>query len=128
MDNAMTIQTVNATIGVIALLVLILGVGVAVKAYDRRQKREDEALGLQALMSDALMAEPRLSGLVLTPTVRPSHRGASSIAVELSGTVPRPELREVAFDVARRAVGERRADIPIEDRVVIDPLMSKHAA
>jgi hypothetical protein len=128
MDRAMTTQAINATVGVIALLILIAGIGVAIRAHDRRRKREDEAFGLQAMMSDALMVDPRLAGLVLTPTVRPSYRSRAPMTVALSGTVPRPELREVALEVARRAVGQRGGDVLIEDHIAIDPLMSRHAA
>jgi hypothetical protein len=128
MDIAMTIQAINATIGVIALLVLFAGIGVAIKAYDSRRKREDEAFGLQAMMSDALMVEPRLSGLVLTPTVHPGHRAGSPLTVALGGTVPRPDLREVAIEVVRQAIGERRGDLRIEDHIVIDASASRHAA
>src|SRR6202040_1458896 len=56
---------------VAALVVLLLvAVGVMVKLYDLRRKREDEAVALQARISDALLAEPSLSSLPLVPTVR----------------------------------------------------------
>src|SRR6266849_1996114 len=55
------------------VIVLLLAVGVMVKLYDLRRKREDEAVALQARISDALMSEPALAAFPLAPTRSEEH-------------------------------------------------------
>jgi len=122
-------QAFDATFGMIALLGLLVMVGIAIKTYDTRRKREDEALALQGRMSDALLGEPRLSGLPVTPTIGLSLWGRPPVTVEISGLVPRPELRELAIQVVMRAMSDHHIAFRIEDRIVVDPYASaKHAA
>ena len=107
------------------LLVLL---GVAVKLYDLKRKREDEAIAAQARVSDALLMDATLAGLPLTPTAHlPLWRG-TPLVVEITGAVPRPELREAAVDVARREIGRSRSDFQIENRIAVDPAALGHAA
>src|SRR5947209_12057356 len=72
----------DAAIAPIGLVVgLLVIIGVVVKVFDLKQKRESEAVQLQAQLSDALLREPSLAGLPLTPTVdRKSTRLNSSHA------------------------------------------------
>jgi hypothetical protein len=58
----------SVALGFLVILGLLVIVGVAVKLYDRRRKRDAEAVHLQAQVSDALMRDARLAGMVLTPT------------------------------------------------------------
>ena len=75
----------SAAMGFLVILALLVIVGVAVRLYDRKRKRDAEAVHLQAQVSDALMRDARLAGLVLTPTARvptgaaarPSSRSAA---------------------------------------------------
>jgi hypothetical protein len=125
----MSSQGLDAMLGMVALLGLLVMAGIAIKTYDKKRRREDEALGLQARMADALMAEPRLSGLAVTPTVRSLLWGRPPVTVEISGLVPRPELRELAIRVVMRAMSDHRTDFRIEDRIVVNPYVSAtHAA
>ena len=57
------------TATVLALLVgLLVVVSIGVKFYDLKRKREAEAVHLQAQVSDALLRDPSLFGLAVTPT------------------------------------------------------------
>lgn len=123
----MSNQTLDTMIVVAVLLGLLVVTGVAIKMYDRKRKREDEALALQSAVSEALLVEPRLTGSVVTPTVHASGR-RSPVTVEITGTVPRPEFREIAIQVVMRVMSQRRADFRIEDRTAVDPSRSRHAA
>ena len=53
---------------VAAMLALVVLLGIAVKLYDLKRKREEEAVAAQARISDALLMDAALSGLPLTPT------------------------------------------------------------
>lgn len=108
---------------VAAILAMILALGMAVKTYDLKRKRDEEAISLQARISDALLMEPMLSSLPLTPTVRiPLWRG-SPVTIELSGTVPNGELREAALRAAMREMARNRPDSRPEDHVAVDPML-----
>ena len=113
---------------VATMLFLLVLLGVAVKLYDLKRKREDEAIAAQARVSDALLMDATLAGLPLTPTAHlPLWRG-TPLVVEITGAVPRPELREAAVDLARRELGRSRSDFQIEDRIAVDPAPLGHAA
>jgi hypothetical protein len=109
------------------VVVLLIAVGVMVKLYDLRRKREDEAVALQARLSDALLAEPSLSSLPLVPTVRIPMRG-SPATIEIVGTVPRPELRQAAVDLVVREVARSVKSYRVDARISIDPMMQRRAA
>jgi hypothetical protein len=113
---------------VAALVVaLLIAVGVMVKLYDLRRKREDEAVALQARLSDALLADPSLSSLPLVPTVRIPMRG-SPVTVEIVGTVPRPEFRQAAVDLVVREAARSVKSYRVDARISIDSNMQRRAA
>jgi hypothetical protein len=113
---------------VAALVVaLLIAVGVMVKLYDLRRKREDEAVALQARLSDALLAEPSLSSLPLVPTVRIPMRG-SPVNIEIVGTVPRPEFRQAAVDLVVREAARSVKSYRVDARISVDSMMQRRAA
>lgn len=65
--------------GWIAASLLVLGllvaIGVAVKFYDLRRKREAEAVHIQAQISDAFLRDPNLFGLPVAATARAALEG-----------------------------------------------------
>lgn len=110
------------------VLILVVLLGLAVKVYDLKRKREEEAVAAQARISDALLMDGTLTGLPLTPTAHlPLWRG-SPLIVEITGAVPRTELREAAMDIAKREMARSRPDFRIEDRISVDPAVFGHAA
>lgn len=110
------------------VLLLVLAVWSAVKLYDRSRKRDEEAAALQANISDALMVEPSLSGLPLTPTVRMSLWRHDPVMIELRGSVPRPALRQAAIDVALREVDSLGKSCSLLDRIAVTPARLGRAA
>ena len=115
---------IAAVVVVVGLLVVI---GLAVKLFDLKRKRESEAVQLQAQLSDALLREPSLAGLPLTPTVHvPMWRGTPA-TIELTGQVPRPEAKDIALRLVRDEATRIRPDIEIVDRLSIAPAAA-HAA
>ena len=113
-------------VGTILILVVLLGF--AVKLYDLKRKREDEAVTAQARVSDALLMDATLAGLPLTPAAHLPLWKGSPLVVEITGAVPRPELREAAVDVAKREMGRSRSDFLIEDHIAVKPAGVGHAA
>src|SRR5438094_407925 len=91
----------SAALGFLVILGLLVIVGIAVKLYDRKRKRDAEAVHLQAQVSDALMRDARLAGLVLTPTANVPTWGRGPAIIELSGEVPDGAMRDTVLRVAR---------------------------
>jgi hypothetical protein len=120
--------TAMEIIVVATMLSLVVLLGVAVKLYDLKRKREEEAVAAQARVSDALLMDATLAGLPLTPTAHLPLWKGSPIVVEIKGAVPRPELREAAVDVAKREMGRSRSDFLIEDHIAVNPGGVGHAA
>jgi hypothetical protein len=126
-SETMEVTTMEIIV-VAAMLSLVVLLGIAVKLYDLKRKREDEAVAAQARVSDALLMDAALSGLPLTPTAHlPLWRG-TPLVVEITGAVPRPELRTAAMDVARREISRSRSDFQVEDRIQVDPALLTRAA
>src|SRR5436190_6034301 len=76
---------IMASILVFGLLVVV---GVLVKVFDLRRKREAEAVHLQAQISDALLRDPNLFGLPITPTAHAPLWSGTPVTVEITGEVP----------------------------------------
>lgn len=112
----------------VAVVLVLLIVGVAVKLYDRSRKREDEAVALQAKLSDTLMLEPSLAGLSLTPTVRMPLWRRGPMMIELAGLVPRPALRQTAINLVLREVASTDKSCCLQDRIVVTPARLGRAA
>jgi hypothetical protein len=121
-------ETTMEIIVIAAMLILVVLLGLAVKLYDLKRKREEEAVTAQARISDALLMDATLSGLPLTPTAHlPLWRG-SPLTLEITGAVPRSELREAAVDIAKREMARSGRDFRIEDRISVDPAVLTHVA
>src|SRR5216683_1055146 len=68
-----------------ALLVLV---GIGVKIWDYKRKRESEGVHLQSQISDALLREQDFFGLAITPTVHASLRRSTPMRIEVTGQAP----------------------------------------
>jgi len=109
----------SAALGFLVILGLLVIVGIAVKLYDRKRKRDAEAVHLQAQVSDALMRDARLAGLVLTPTASVPIWCRGPATIEISGEVPDPAMRDAVLRVARDEAARLRPDIEIVDRLTV---------
>jgi membrane protease YdiL (CAAX protease family) len=113
-------------IGIVVALLVIIGAGV--KLLDLKRKREDEAVRLQAQLSDALLREPGLAGLALTATARVATFASSPPVVEISGWVPTQEARERALNILRGEAARLRPDVQLEDRIGVVPTIVQRAS
>src|SRR5258707_8402623 len=109
-------ETTMEIIVVAAMLSLVVLLGIAVKLYDLKRKREEEAVAAQARVSDALLMDAALSGLPLTPTPHLPLWKGTPLVVEITGAVPRHEFRSAAVDVATRESARSPSDSRIRDR------------
>jgi hypothetical protein len=129
MQPAMLMEVTAMEIIVIGAMLVLGGLlGLAVKIYDLKRKREEEAVAAQARVSNALLMDAALAGLPLTPTARLPLWKGSPLVLDITGVVPRTELREAALDVAKRELGRSRSDFRIEDRIAVDRGALGHAA
>ena len=74
---------------VAAMLALVVLLGIAVKLYDLKRKREEEAVAAQARISDALLMDATLSGLPLTPTAHIPLWSGTPLTLQITGSVPK---------------------------------------
>ena len=109
---------------VIGLLVLI---GIGVKLYDLKRKREVEAVHLQARVSDALMREPDLINLAVTPTASVPWWSGTPARLEVAGRVPTPEMREQVLRLVEREAQQVRPDVTLVDRLQVDAAVHRAA-
>lgn len=111
-----------AAAGFLVVLGLLVIVGIAVKLYDWKRKRDAEAVHLQAQVSDALMRDAGLAGLLLTPT---AHVSGGHARIEIAGEVPDDAARETALRIARQEAARIRPDVEIVDKIAV---RAAHAA
>ena len=116
----------GATIAAVVVIVgLLMVIGVVVKLFDLKQRRESEAVQLQAQLSDALLRETTLAGLPLTVHV-PVWKGTPA-TIEVVGRVPTPELKDTVLRIMRDEAARIRSDVQIEDRLSVVPTMTRAA-
>jgi hypothetical protein len=110
----------QSTIVIILLLGgLLVLVGIGVKLYDLKRKREAEGVQLQAQISDALLRDPALFGHAVTPTARVPWWSGTPVSVEVAGRVPTPEVHALALRLVEDEARRIRSDVEIVDRLEV---------
>ena len=107
---------------------LLIIVGIGVKIWDAKRKREAEAVHLQSQMSDALLREQDFFGLAITPTVHPPLRKGGSMKIDVTGQAPSAAVRDAALRIVRDEATRMGANFEIEDRIDITPAVARRAA
>jgi hypothetical protein len=100
---------------------LLLIVGIGVKIWDAKRKREGEAIHLQSQISDALLREQDFFGLAITPTVHASLRRGIPMKIEVTGQAPSSAVRDAALRIVRDEATRMGANFEIDDRIEIKP-------
>ena len=113
-------------LGLMGALLLIVGIGV--KIWDAKRKREAEAVHLQSQISDALLREQDFFGLAITPTVHPPFRKGGPMRIEVTGQAPSAAVRDAALRIVRDEALRMGAIFEIEDRVEIAPAAARRVA
>jgi uncharacterized integral membrane protein len=126
-----TASVTSTPAGAITVVAVVMGtlvvLGIGVKLYDLKRKREEDACALQARLSDAFLGDPSLVRLPVTASVHMPVWRRSPPVIEIMGTVPTPELRDTAVQLVERELAGR-SDAQIENRAIVDPLMLKRVA
>jgi hypothetical protein len=108
----------------VSVLVLLFGllviVGVGVKLYDLKRKREAEGVHLQAQVSDALLRDPSLFGLAVTPTAHVPWWSGTPVQLEVVGRVPTAEARDRVVRLVEQEARQVRPDVQLVDRLQVD--------
>jgi len=112
---------------VIFAIAVLLILGALIKILDLRRKRENEAVVVQAQISDAVLRDPTLFSLPITPTAHVPLWKGSPITVEVAGQVPSDDLREAALRVVEREASHLRPDVRIESRIGVVPAMARRS-
>src|SRR5260370_27054608 len=110
------------------VLLMLLAIGVAVKLFDRKRKREEAALSLQSLSSDPLLPDPSLARLPITAVADRSLWGRSPVVVAITGTVPTPEQREAVMRLVTQGMSRPHPLPRGEGRLVGAPRMQGRSA
>jgi len=113
-------QSGGATV-VILVIAMLLIIGALVKILDLKRKREGEAVVVQAQLSDAVLRDPALFSLPITPTAHVPLWKGSPVTVEVAGQVPSDDLRLAALRLVEREASHLRPDVRIESRIGVVP-------
>jgi hypothetical protein len=110
----------------LAFLVVVLGLLVAM--LDLMRKRDGEAVVMQARLSDAVLRDPRLFSLSITPTVHVPLWKGRSVTVEVAGQVPSADLRDAAIGLVEREASQLRPEVLVVSRIGVVPAMARRSA
>ena len=108
-----------------AMLVLV---GIGVKIWDAKRKREAEAVHLQSQLSDALLREADFFGLAITPTVHGSMRKSAPTIIEVTGQAPSESVRNAALRIVSDEASRVRSSFEVVDRIEVRPDALRRAA
>jgi hypothetical protein len=122
-SNAMTTAVVVASV-----LVILVVLGALIKMLDLKRKRDGEAVIVQARLSDAVLRDPRLFSLPITPTAHVPLWKGSPVTVDLAGQVPSDDLRQAAIQLVEREASQLGPDVRIESRIGVAPTMARRSA
>ena len=74
-------DTSNAVLLLVCAVLVVAAIVIVMKLVSRRRRRLEEALVLQAQISDVLLRETQLRGLVITPTARVPRRPTRPLTI-----------------------------------------------
>jgi hypothetical protein len=101
-----------------ALLVIV---GIGVKIWDAKRKREAEAVHLQSQLSDALLREADFFGLAITPTVHAGLRKGAPMTIDVTGQAPSEMVRDAALRIIREEASRVTSNFEIVDKIEVRP-------
>jgi hypothetical protein len=112
--RALSDDPVTAVLVAAVLVMMILGA--LGRAHELRDRRAAAAIAVQGEIADALLRDPALLGLSLTPTAR-VRRWGSRVTVKVAGDVPTRALRKAAIHAAERGASELLVRVRIQSRI-----------
>jgi len=113
----------------LALAVLVVGlIAATVSLYQQRRRRHAEARELERQLSAAFLRDPRLTGIVLTPTIRIPLSPGRPMEIAIAGAISRAELRAVVLQIAREETKYSEGETVLEDRLTVSSTVPPVAA
>jgi hypothetical protein len=119
---------VTTVVVVGSLLAVLVVLGALIKMLDLKRKRDSEAVVVQARLSDAVLRDPRLFSLPITPTAHVPLWKGTPVTVEVAGQVPSEDLREAAINLVEREASQLGPEVHVESRIGIVPTMARRSA
>jgi hypothetical protein len=107
-DGAAQSGAVATAVIVASLVAVLVVLGALIKMLDLKRKRDTEAVVVQARMSDAVLRDPRLFSLPITPTAHVPLWKGTPVTVEVAGQVPSDDLRDAAIGLIEREAAQVR--------------------
>ncbi|HKC98904.1 MAG TPA: hypothetical protein VKG20_12780 [Methylomirabilota bacterium] len=120
--------SVTTAVVVASLLAVLVVLGALIKMLDLKRKRETEAVVVQARISDAVLRDPRLFSLPITPTAHVPLWKGTPVTVEVAGQVPSDDLREAAVGLIEREAAQMGSEVRVESRIGVVPTMARRSA
>lgn len=114
--------------GLIVIVGLLLVLGVAVKLVDLRNRREADAVQMQAQIADAFLRDRLLFGVPVVATAHVPLVKGSPMIIEVTGHAPTNDLAQAAVRLAAQEASRTRPDVQIVDRIEVLPSMAARAA
>jgi len=119
---------VTTAVVVASLVAVVVVIGVLIKLLDLKRKRDSEAVVVQARISDAVLRDPRLFSLPITPTAHVPLWTGRPVTVEVAGQVPSDDLRDAAVGLIEREASQLGPDVRVESRIGVVPTMARRTA
>ena len=120
--------SVTTAVVVASLLAVLVVLGALIKMLDLKRKRETEAVVVQARISDAVLRDPRLFSLPITPTAHVPLWKGTPVTVDVAGQVPSDDLREAAVGLIEREAAQMGSEVRVESRIGVVPTMARRSA
>jgi hypothetical protein len=115
-------MAVSVLLVILVILLAILLVGGTL--FDLAARREEEAEWLEERVADAVRAALGTVPIVVLADFPGSRR--SPVVIELSGTVPNPELREAARGIVAQEMARIGREYQIDDRLQVSKLSDQY--
>lgn len=109
----------NAWSVVAAFVIVAIVFGVVVKLLDVKRRREGVAIVVQAHVSDALLRQPDLLSMRVTPTAHVPLLKRAPVTLELVGEVPSEELRGAVVRLVEEETSRLRPDVHVHSRIAV---------
>jgi hypothetical protein len=112
----------------VAAVAVVLILGALGRVHELRDRRAAAAIAVQGEIADALLRDPALFGLLLTPTARVRLWWGSRVIVKVTGEVPSREIRRVALRTAERGTAELLVRVRIKSGIRVVRFRTRRVA
>ena len=119
---------VPTAVVVASLLGVLVVLGALIKMLDLKRKRDGEAVVVQSRISDAVLRDPRLFSLPITPTAHVPLWKGTPVTVEVTGQAPSEDLRQAAIHLVEREASQLGPEVRIESKIGIEPTVARRSA